>query len=126
MLTAWKYRPRQPGSRSVTFSLSTSTNDKVTLRHSAYQMNPKICMARSCLGLAEERLVPFEATRHIGYADDRPSAFHDVFSRRPQEGTTVFKQEGHCPVDGISAESPLQSTLHRSWRRRPQDGSCQH
>jgi hypothetical protein len=36
MLTAWKYRPRQPGRRSVTFSLSTSTNDKVTLLHSAY------------------------------------------------------------------------------------------
>jgi hypothetical protein len=32
-LTAWKYRPRQPGRRSVTFSLSTSTNDKVTLLH---------------------------------------------------------------------------------------------
>src|SRR5712691_564679 len=40
-------------------------------------------MARSCLGLAEERLVPFEATRHITYADDRPGAFHDVFSCRP-------------------------------------------
>src|SRR6266436_2570517 len=35
-------------------------------------------MARSCLGLAEERLVPFEATRHIAYADDRPGAFHDI------------------------------------------------
>src|SRR2546428_6172928 len=42
----------------------------------------KIGMVRSCLGLAEERLVPFEATRHIAYADDRPGAFHDVFSRR--------------------------------------------
>src|SRR6266446_10642855 len=43
----------------------------------------KVRMARSCLGLAEERLVPFEATRHIAYADDRPGAFHDLFSRRP-------------------------------------------
>src|SRR5882762_4163285 len=42
----------------------------------------KIGMVRSSLGLAEERLVPFEATRHIAYADDRPGAFHDVFSRR--------------------------------------------
>ena len=40
----------------------------------------KIGMVRSCLGLAEERLVPFW---HIAYADDRPGAFHDVFSRRP-------------------------------------------
>src|SRR6266487_3473118 len=38
----------------------------------------KVSMARWCLGLAEERLVPFEASRHIGYADDRPRAFHDI------------------------------------------------
>src|SRR5205807_10522780 len=38
----------------------------------------KVVMAGSCLGLAEERLVPFEATRHIAYADDRPGAFHDI------------------------------------------------
>src|SRR5260370_26559810 len=42
----------------------------------------KIGMRRSCLGLAEERLVPIEASRHIAYADDRPGAFHDVFFRR--------------------------------------------
>src|SRR6266581_7007323 len=47
----------------------------------------KIPMGRSCPGLAEERLVPFEATRHIAYADDRPGAFHDVFSRRPNART---------------------------------------
>src|SRR5438046_7316560 len=38
----------------------------------------KVVMAGSCLGLAEERLVPFEASRHIAYADDRPGAFHDI------------------------------------------------
>jgi hypothetical protein len=38
----------------------------------------KVGMARLCLGLAEERLVPLEATRHIAYADDRPGAFHDI------------------------------------------------
>src|SRR2546422_775509 len=38
----------------------------------------KVGMGRLCLGLAEERLVPFEATRHIAYADDRPGAFHDI------------------------------------------------
>ena len=38
----------------------------------------KVGMAGLCLGLAEELLVPFEATRHIAYADDRPGAFHDI------------------------------------------------
>ena len=33
-------------------------------------------MARSRLGLAEERLVPFEAAGNVAYADDRPYAFH--------------------------------------------------
>src|SRR5207248_3906587 len=33
-------------------------------------------MARRRLGLAEERLVPFEAARNVAYADDRPGAFH--------------------------------------------------
>src|SRR5262249_32147188 len=35
-----------------------------------------VVMARSCLGLAEERLVPFEAARNVPYADDGPYAFH--------------------------------------------------
>jgi hypothetical protein len=36
----------------------------------------KIVMARGRLGLAEERLVPFEATGNVADADDRPRAFH--------------------------------------------------
>jgi hypothetical protein len=47
----------------------------------------EIGMVRSCLGLAEERLVPFEATRHIADADDRPEAFHGAFSRGPEKET---------------------------------------
>ena len=40
----------------------------------------KVGMARLCLGQAEERLVPFEASWHIAYANDRPRAFHsDIF-----------------------------------------------
>src|SRR4029077_7653848 len=35
-----------------------------------------VVMARSRLGLAEERLVPFEAAGNVAYADDRPYAFH--------------------------------------------------
>jgi hypothetical protein len=38
----------------------------------------KIVMARRRLGLAEERLVPFEAVRNVTYADDRPCAFHCI------------------------------------------------
>jgi hypothetical protein len=33
-------------------------------------------MARRRLGLAKERLVPFEATGNVADADDRPRAFH--------------------------------------------------
>src|SRR6478736_8122020 len=36
----------------------------------------KVVMARRRLGLAEERLVPFEAAGNIAYTDDRPYAFH--------------------------------------------------
>src|SRR5205823_563316 len=32
----------------------------------------KVVMARRRLGLAEERLVPFEAVGNVAYADDRP------------------------------------------------------
>src|SRR6266487_2386767 len=38
----------------------------------------KVGMARLCLGLAEERLVPFEAPRHITHTDDRPCPFHGI------------------------------------------------
>ena len=36
----------------------------------------KVVMDRRRLGLAEERLVPFEATGNVADADDRPRAFH--------------------------------------------------
>ena len=38
----------------------------------------KVVMARRRLGLAEERLVPFEAAGNIAYTDDRPCAFHRI------------------------------------------------
>jgi hypothetical protein len=38
----------------------------------------KVAMARLCLALAQERLIPFEAPRHIAYADDCPDAFHNI------------------------------------------------
>jgi hypothetical protein len=38
----------------------------------------KVVMVRKRLGLAKERLVPFEATRDVPDADDRPCAFHGI------------------------------------------------
>ena len=38
----------------------------------------KVVMARRRLGLAKERLVPFEAARNVAYGDDRPCAFHRI------------------------------------------------
>jgi hypothetical protein len=38
----------------------------------------KVVMARRRLGLAEKRLVPFEADGNVAYADDRPGAFHRI------------------------------------------------
>jgi hypothetical protein len=38
----------------------------------------EVIMGRLCLGLAKERLVPFEATRYIAYADDGPGTFHRI------------------------------------------------
>ena len=38
----------------------------------------EVVMARRRLGLAKDRLVPFEAARDVAYADDRPCAFHSV------------------------------------------------
>src|SRR6266496_5271150 len=38
----------------------------------------KVVMPRRRLGLAEERLVPFEAVGNVAYADDRPRAFHRI------------------------------------------------
>ena len=38
----------------------------------------KVVMTRSRLRLAEERLVPFEATGNVVYADDCPCAFHRI------------------------------------------------
>jgi len=38
----------------------------------------KVGMGWRRLRLAQQRLVPFEASRHIAYANDRPGAFHDI------------------------------------------------
>src|SRR5207245_3754730 len=38
----------------------------------------KVVMARRRLGLAKERLVPFQAIRDVAYTNDRPYAFHRI------------------------------------------------
>ena len=38
----------------------------------------KVVVSRRRLGLAEERLVPFEAARNVPYADDCPCAFRRI------------------------------------------------
>ena len=38
----------------------------------------EVFMARGHLGLAKERLVPFEAARDVAYAKDCPCAFHRI------------------------------------------------
>ena len=43
----------------------------------------KVVMLRSRLGLAEERLVPFEAAENVTHADDRPSAVHRISAVGP-------------------------------------------
>ena len=55
----------------------------------------KVVMARRRLGLAEERLVPFEAAGNVAYADDRPCAFHCISAvgltrkNKPRQGVVA-------------------------------------
>src|SRR5713226_1812974 len=70
----------------------------------------KVSMARSCLGLAEERLVPFEASRHIAYADDRPRAFHDISLVYQRPGYAAACERGRF-VSGASV--PRAASLSR-------------
>jgi hypothetical protein len=57
-------------------------------------------MAGRRLGLAKERLVPFEAGRNVAYPDDGPCAFHRISAvgltriRRKLSSISVFIQEG--------------------------------
>jgi len=45
-----------------------------------------VVMSRRRFGLTEERLIPFEAARHVTDADDCPYAFH-VFGVGPNDVT---------------------------------------
>jgi hypothetical protein len=39
---------------------------------------PKVIMGRKGSRLTEQRLVPFQAARHVAYSYDRPRALHQV------------------------------------------------
>ena len=53
----------------------------------------EVVMARRRLGLAKKRLVPFEATRDVPNADDRPCAFHRISVVGPQKSLLKFDVE---------------------------------
>ena len=65
----------------------------------------KIVMARSRLGLAEQRLVPFEAVWNVAYADDRPCAFHRISA----VGLTRIELAAPCPDRCKPARNSLRS-----------------
>ncbi len=72
---AWRRRIRthQGGMLVVTPSVETEQDGSIGVEDLT-----KVVMSGRCLGLAEERLIPFETTRHVSYADDHPRAFHDT------------------------------------------------
>ena len=82
----------------------------------------KVGMVRSCLGLAEERLVPFEATRHIVYADDRPRAFHDMSATKCL-GVLLPRVSDFVPC-GLRADPDVVDDLERV--TSVGNGTCRH
>ena len=54
----------------------------------------KVVMAWRPLGLAEERLVPFEAAGNVAYADDRPRAFHRISAVGPNDPSSATRPTG--------------------------------
>jgi hypothetical protein len=63
----------------------------------------KVVMVRRCLGLAEKRLVPFEAAGNVAHADDRPCAFHRISA----VGLTLNGQE--APFSDLTFAKGLPS-----------------
>jgi hypothetical protein len=62
----------------------------------------KVVMARRRLGLAKERLVPFEATWDVAYANDRPCAFHRISAvGLTNVDTSDDRNRGHAEPQSI-------------------------
>ena len=72
----------------------------------------KVVMARRRLGLAEERLVPFEAGGNVAYADDRPCAFHRISG----VGLTRIEQVGNLRDGRDSPQGRMSWEDHDSNR----------
>jgi hypothetical protein len=97
----------------------------------------KVVMARKRLGLAKERLVPFEAARDVPYANDRPCAFHRIcavgpkacsirrsprsFFRRVLERAQGLMSDEHSTVDGTLIEA-WASQKSFQWKGREDHG----
>jgi len=78
----------------------------------------KIVMARRRLLLAEERLVPFEARRHVSHPDDRPCALHGTFPR-PNEKKLSHPFEALGPGDELDAfvARPIEGVSPYQWMK---------
>jgi hypothetical protein len=70
----------------------------------------KVVMARRRLGLAEERLVPFEATGNVADADDGPRAFH----RSSAVGLTMIRRKFVSPISGFPEGTFRKNGIHAS------------
>src|SRR5262245_4464776 len=62
----------------------------------------KVVVGRRRLGLAEERLVPFEAGRNVPYADDRPCTFHCISAIRRTPQAQRWRPRGADVSGGFS------------------------
>src|SRR5205807_1698547 len=69
-------------------------------------------MGRTGSSLTEERLVPFEAARHVRYPYNRPRAPHSVPLLRP-----ILTETALDTVTQVYADRPRQAKLN-SWRSR--------
>jgi hypothetical protein len=69
----------------------------------------KVVMARRRPGLAEERLLPFEAAGNVAYADDCPCAFHSISA----VGLTTIERIGNLR-DGRDSRRGRAGKNHES------------
>ena len=76
----------------------------------------KAVMGGLGLGLSKERLVPFEAARHITDADDRPGAFHKISAIRFRAGSFDLRAHSYRNeaswLFSIDDRSPVLSHLY--------------
>ena len=73
----------------------------------------KVVMARRRLGLAEKRLIQFEAARNVAYTDDRPCAFRGLPT------PSLISAGGNLVIEKLNMK-PGSRYLHRlirSWTR---------